>query len=98
MKLKLNGKIYQGKEIKREVKSEGHSTRQELVRANTQTYVVIPCWFRHDIITFRTAENEDVIYHEIFRDDKLNDRYIDHDYYKTTEEYKKEFASFINSW
>lgn len=96
MKLKLNGKIYQGKEINREIKSEGHSERQELVRGIT--YVVIPYWFRHDIITFRTAENEDVVYHEIFRDDKLHERYIDHDYYKTTEDYKKEFESFINSW
>ena len=37
--------------------------------------------------------SREIVYHEIFRDDKLHDRYLDHDYYKTTEEYKKELIS-----
>lgn len=41
--------------------------------------------------------SEVMTYHEIFHDDKLHERYLDHDYYRTTEEYKKERDNFINS-
>ena len=96
MEINVEGKTYEGEEISREVKSEGSAEKH--VRAKDIIYTAVPYWHRHDIIKFKLATGEVMIYHEIFHDDKLEERYLDHDYYKTTEEYKKERDEFINSW
>ena len=91
----VSGKKYSGEEIKRETVCEGHAEKQ--VRAAKGLLTAVPYWHRHDVIKFKLESGEIMTYHEKFHNGGLHERYIDYDYYMTTEEYKKERDRFMNS-
>ena len=91
----VSGKKYSGEEIKRETVCEGHAEKQ--VRVTGGLFTAVPYWHRHDVIKFKLESGEIMTYHEKFNNDELHERYIDYDYYMTTEEYKKERDRFMNS-
>ena len=95
MKVNVEGKTYVGEEISREVKSE--LLAEKHVHARDLEFTAIPYWHRHEIVKFKLASGEIMTYHEILHDDKLHERFIDHEYYMTTEEYRKERDIFMNS-
>ena len=45
-------------------------------------------------VTLETAEGEKVIYYEVFHGNKLQERYLDTEYQRTTPEYANEFENF----
>ena len=93
MEINLEGKKYTGVEISWEIKNEGLAEKH--VRASADMLTAVPYWHRHDVIKFKLESGEIMTYHEIFHDDKLEERFIDHEYYMTTEEYKKEQQEFL---
>ena len=95
MKIEVEGKEYAGEEINREITNEGPAEKH--VRAKADMLTAVPYWHRHDVIKFKLTSGEIMTYHEIFHDDELKERYLDHEYYKTTKEYKKERDRFMNS-
>ena len=86
-KFKRTGKITQ-----REVITNFVGEIRTLVRENT--YVSIPTLIKKEKVTLETAEGEKVIYYEVFRGNKLQERYLDTEYQRTTPEYANEFENF----
>ena len=86
-KFKRTGKITQ-----REVITNFVGEIRTLVRENT--YVSIPKLIKKEKVTLETAEGEKVIYYEVFHGNKLQERYLDTEYQRTTPEYANEFENF----
>ena len=86
-KFKRTGKITQ-----REVITNFVGEIRTLVRENT--YVSIPTLIKKEKVTLETAEGEKVIYYEVFHGNKLQERYLDTEYQRTTPEYANEFENF----
>ena len=81
-----------GEITKREVITNFVGEITTLVKGNT--YVSIPTWIKKERITLETAEEEKVIYYEVFHGNKLQERYLDSEYRRTTPEYQQEFENF----
>ena len=81
-----------GEITKREVITNFVEEITTLVRGNT--YVSIPTLIKKERITLETPEGEKVIYYEVFHGNKLQERYLDSEYRRTTPEYAHEFENF----
>ena len=81
-----------GEITKREVITNFVEEITTLVRGNT--YVSIPTLIKKERITLEIAEEEKVIYYEVFHGNKLQERYLDSEYRRTTPEYAHEFENF----
>ena len=92
MKLRIGNFERSGERISSKTVSEYSYERQE--RASGKTYVCIPTLFRKDEIVFKTTDGEIITYYEVFHDNKLQERYLDSEYQRTTPEYADEFENF----
>lgn len=79
-----------GTEIERKRVQDGNI---EVLNGKTGLFDIV--FMKLDKVKFLTSNNETVVIYEKYYNNKLNERFLDNDYYITTAEYKKDFERNI---